>query len=108
MLAYNTHYNAMNAHFSLNEAFLDSAQIRGNVVTRAKLLGYIPRSILSARAIVDIVVNAAGEDSVPTTLTLQRGTKFNTLNSAGEEFKFVVLENHTATVSKNSLEFSCK
>ncbi len=106
VLAYNTHYNAMNAHFSLNEAFLDSAQIRGNVVTRAKLLGYIPRSILSARAIVDIVVNAAGEDSVPTTLTLQRGTKFNTLNSAGEEFQFVVLDNHTATVSNNTFTFS--
>ena len=27
VLAYNTHYNAMNAHFALNEAFLDSAQI---------------------------------------------------------------------------------
>ena len=63
VLAYNTHYNAMNAHFSLNEAFLDSAQIRGNVVTRAKLLGYIPRSILSARATVNIVVNVAEEDS---------------------------------------------
>ena len=47
VLAYNTHYNAMNAHYSLNEAFLDSAQIRGNVVTRAKLLGYTPRSILA-------------------------------------------------------------
>ena len=38
VLAYNTHYNAMTAHFALNEAFLDSAQIRGNIVTRAKLL----------------------------------------------------------------------
>ena len=32
VLAYNTHYNAMLAHFALNESFLDSAQIRGNVV----------------------------------------------------------------------------
>ena len=106
VLAYNTHYNAMNAHFSLNEAFLDSAQIRGNVVTRAKLLGYIPRSILSARATVNIVVNVAEEDSVPTTLTLPRGTKFNTLNSAGEEFQFVVLDNHTSTISNNTFTFS--
>ena len=105
VLAYNTHYNAMNAHFSLNEAFLDSAQIRGNVVTRAKLLGYIPRSILSARAIVNIVVNVSEEDSVPTTLTLPRGTKFNTL-VGGEEFQFVVLDNHTATISDNIFTFS--
>ena len=27
VLSYNTHYNAMAAHFALNEAFLDSAQI---------------------------------------------------------------------------------
>ena len=59
VLAYNTHYNAMAAHFSLNEAFLDSAQIRGNVVTRAKLLGYVPRSILAPRALVNIVIDAA-------------------------------------------------
>ena len=60
VLAYNTHYNAMTAHFALNEAFLDSAQIRGNVVTRAKLLGYTPRSVLAPRAVVNIVVDITG------------------------------------------------
>ena len=106
VLAYNTHYNAMNAHFSLNEAFLDSAQIRGNVVTRAKLLGYVPRSILSARASITLVVDVTGEDgSIPTTLTLPRGTKLNTLVD-GEEFQFVVLDNHTATISDNKFTFT--
>ena len=106
VLAYNTHYNAMNAHFSLNEAFLDSAQIRGNVVTRAKLLGYIPRSILSARASVTLVVDVTGESgTIPTTLTLTRGTKLNTLVD-GEEFQFVVLDNHTATISDNKFTFT--
>ena len=106
VLAYNTHYNAMNAHFSLNEAFLDSAQIRGNVVTRAKLLGYIPRSILSARASIGLVVDVSGESgTIPTTLTLSRGTKLNTLVD-GEEFQFVVLDNHTATISNNTFTFS--
>ena len=37
ILAYNTHYNAMAAHLALNEAFLDSAQIRGNAVSRARI-----------------------------------------------------------------------
>jgi hypothetical protein len=106
VLAYNTHYNAMNAHFSLNEAFLDSAQIRGNVVTRAKLLGYVPRSILSPRATVTFVVNVNGVDgTIPTTLTLKRGTKLNTLVD-GEEFQYVVLDNHTATISDNIFTFS--
>ena len=99
VLAYNTHYNAMNAHFALNEAFLDSAQIRGNVVTRAKLLGYIPRSILSPRASVELAVDVSGEGgTIPTTLTLPRGTKLKTLIS-GEEFQYVVLDNHTSIIN---------
>ena len=105
VLAYNTHYNAMNAHFALNEAFLDSAQIRGNVVTRAKLLGYIPRSILSPRASIELVVDVSGKGGTkPTTLTLPRGTKLKALIS-GEEFQYVVLDNHTTTID-NSLKYT--
>jgi len=106
VLAYNTHYNALNAHYSLNESFLDSAQIRGNVVTRAKLLGYTPRSVLSPRAKVDLVVNIAGETgTIPTTLLLAKGTKLNTVVS-GEEFQFVVLENQTATLAGTLYTFN--
>tara|TARA_B100000459_G_C8594535_1_gene209206 strand:- start:947 stop:2791 length:1845 start_codon:yes stop_codon:yes gene_type:complete len=106
VLAYNTHYNALNAHYSLNEAFLDSAQIRGNVVTRAKLLGYTPRSVLSPRAQVDIVVDISSETgTIPTTLTLPRGTKLNTTVS-GEEFQFVVLETQTTTLVGTAFTFS--
>ena len=106
VLAYNTHYNAMNAHFALNEAFLDSAQIRGNVVTRAKLLGYVPRSILSPRATVTITVDVSAESgTIPTTLTLPRGTKLKTL-IGGEEFQYVVLDNHTAPLASNQFIFS--
>jgi len=109
VLAYNTHYNAMNAHYSLNEAFLDSAQIRGNVVTRAKLLGYTPRSILSARASINLVVDMAGENAATqgatTSLVLPRGTKFTTVAN-GEEFDFVNLENVTGVKSGNKFTFS--
>jgi hypothetical protein len=99
VLAYNTHYNALNAHYSLNESFLDSAQIRGNVVTRAKLLGYTPRSVLSPRAKVDLIVNVAAEvGTKPTILELTRGTKLNTVVS-GEEFQYVVLDTQQATLS---------
>src|SRR6056300_703078 len=108
VLAYNTHYNALNAHYSLNESFLDSAQIRGNVVTRAKLLGYTPRSVLSPRGKVDIVVTKPNTGTIPTVLELTRGTKLNTVVS-GEEFQYVVLETQQATlnaVSVNTWTFS--
>lgn len=99
VLAYNTHYNALNAHFSLNESFLDSAQIRGNVVTRAKLLGYIPRSVLSPRAVVNITVDLTGSagdgHNFDNPLTLTRGTKLRTVLPDGEEYKYIVLNNNT-------------
>ena len=100
ILAYNTHYNAMLAHFSLNEAFLDSAQIRGNVVSRAGLLGYVPRSVLSPRATIELVVDAAASDSanLPTSLVLERGTKFTTIVD-GISFTYSTLESQTAIIS---------
>jgi hypothetical protein len=105
VLAYNTHYNAVAAHFSLNEAFLDSAQIRGNVVTRAKLLGYVPRSRLSPRARVKIIVDVSLETgTLPSTLTLNRGTKLNTIVD-GVEYQYVVLNTQTASISNNSFTF---
>ena len=106
VLAYNTHYNAMNAHFALNESFLDSAQIRGNVVTRAKLLGYVPRSILAPRAIVNIVVNVADVTTTkPTVLDLPRGTKVRAFVDS-TEFQFVVLESRQAVLIGNVYTFS--
>ena len=105
VLAYNTHYNALNAHYSLNESFLDSAQIRGNVVTRAKLLGYTPRSVLSPRATVNIVVTKPNTGTIPTVLELTKGTKLNTVVS-GEEFQFVVLNTQQATLSGSTWTFN--
>ena len=94
ILAYNTHYNAMAAHFALNEAFLDSAQIRGNVVSHAKLLGYTPRSASAATAYVNITVNNPIGTPVPPSITLPRGTKLISVID-GEEYGFVVVESIT-------------
>ena len=48
VLSYNTHYNAYYANMAINESFLDSAVKRASVVSRAKTLGYTPRSARSA------------------------------------------------------------
>ena len=107
VLAYNTHYNAVNAHYSLNEAFLDSAQIRGNIVARAKQLGYVPRSILAPRANVSLVVTP-GSDQIGTAagiLTLPRGTKFQT-NVQGETFNYVLKDATDAKLENSKYTFS--
>ena len=77
LLAYNTHYNALNANMAINEVFLDSAESRNNVVSHAKMLGYVPRSKTAAFAKVDItVLSPIGN---PSSLILNRGTQFSTI-----------------------------
>jgi hypothetical protein len=76
ILAYNTHYNAMYANLAMNEAFLDSASKRNNVVSHAKSLGYTPISAKSALATVNItVINPV---DTPDTLTLAAQSQFTT------------------------------
>ena len=73
ILAYNTHYNAVNAHMSVNESFLDTAQIRANVVSHAKLIGYTPQSKLAAIGSLKLTFNS---DSDLGALKVPEGTTF--------------------------------
>jgi hypothetical protein len=103
ILAYNTHYNAMVAHLSLNETFLDSAQIRGNVVSHAKLLGYVPRSFASSKAVISFTVTAGV--TPPPYITLARGTRFDTTLDQ-TSYTFVVLEPVQAPLLSGSYTFT--
>lgn len=96
VLAYNTQMNAMMAHLSLNESFLNTAQVRPNVVSHAQLLGYVPRSITSSFVEIDMVVT--GDGLSPNTLTLPRGFTFSgTINNI--TYTFVVFSSQTVTKS---------
>ena len=53
LLAYAAHTSAFNANMVASEMFLDTAQIRKNVVSRAKELGYTPSSRTASKATVD-------------------------------------------------------
>ena len=103
ILAYNTHYNAVNAHLSMNESFLDSAQLRSNVVSRAKLIGYTPRSKRGARATVNISFNRH-ESSTRDTLTLPRGTRFSTA-LRGTTYTFVTIADYFTVYDVNTNSF---
>lgn len=82
VLAYITHINSMNAHFSLNETFIDTAQLRESVVSHAKLLGYTPRSTKPSIATVDVQLinptNVTDEFGNYLPISLTRGTTFTT------------------------------
>ena len=75
VLAYNTHYNAFN-NMLANEMFLDTAQQRDSVVSRAKELGYLTRSARGASANVSITF--AGVASNVSEFELLENTSFTT------------------------------
>lgn len=54
VLAYNTYYDSFHANMLANEIFIDSAKLRENVVNIAKHLDYIPTSIRSAKAAIQV------------------------------------------------------
>lgn len=102
VLAYNTHYNALYTNFAINEMFIDSASKRSSLTSIAKLLGYIPKSISSSRAVCDITVGPYGVET--NTLTLPTGTTFSTeINNVA--YKFSLIDPITATKATNATNF---
>lgn len=98
VLAYNTHYNAILAHNSLNESFIDTAQIRSNVVSRAKLLGYVPRSRTAAMATIALTFPGSINDSQGS-YTVESGLKFTT-DIDDVTYSFITTEDYTAQLDQ--------
>lgn len=95
VLAHNTHYNAVLAHLAINESFIDSAQLRRNVVSAAKLVGYTPHSFVAAKCNINISVQLFSEFSNTTTFIIPRGSIFNgnvTNNQTGKYYDFTCIE----------------
>ncbi len=105
ILAYNTHYNAYYLNMIANEMFLDSSVLRQSVVSHAKSLGYTPRSVTSAQAVVNVSITRAATDNT-SILTLPRFTQFSTPSVDGTTYTFVTLDNQTVTASGNTFNFS--
>ena len=103
VLAYNTFYNAFNANLNVNEIFLDTAQVRNNVVSHAKSLGYVPRSTTSAFATIDVTVNNPA--GTPSSLAMPRGTTFQTTID-NKNYTFVNLEAQTIVPVNGVYTFS--
>jgi len=100
-LAYNTHYLGFNANMLANELYLDSADIRKNIVSLAKMLGYTPSSPRAPIANIDIQVNNATGASI----TMDKGTSFTT-SVDGISYQFVTNEDVTISPSDGVYNFS--
>jgi hypothetical protein len=103
VLAYNTHYNAILAHNTMNESFIDSAQIRSNVVSRAKLLGYVPRSASAAKATLSLTFPSSINDDRDS-YSISAGLKFTTVVD-DITYTFVTIEDYTTPLDPIADEY---
>ena len=106
LLAYSAHTSAFNANMVASEMFLDTAQIRKNVVSRAKELGYTPSSRTAAKASFDLTVSSPTiGGQTPSSLTINRGHEFNTVFD-GTSYTFISLSNQTIIPSGDTFTFN--
>jgi hypothetical protein len=101
VLAYNTHYLGFNANMLANEMYLDSADIRKNIVSLAKMLNYTPSSVRSPIASIDIEVN----DATGSTLTLTKGSVFTT-SVSGVSYQYLTNEDYIITPTDGVYKFT--
>ena len=108
-LAYASHVSGVNTNIAASELFLDSAQLRKNVVSRAKDLGFTPASEKASSATVDVqvqnAVNADGTNPTADEMTIPRGHKFTTLYD-GVNYEYVVSKTNTPVRSGNDYMYT--
>jgi hypothetical protein len=103
-LAYNTYYTSFNANMAMNEAFLESATVRDNIVRIAKQLNYTPKSIKAARGCVQMVIQCAtlpGGQTYPDTVTIKKGDVFISRNNT-DTYPFCLLKDTQTSVDQNT------
>lgn len=97
VLAYNAHYDALSANFLVNEVFLDTATKRSSVVSRAKELGYIPRSGRAATTMLTVTMSNIANQTNTSAVVLPAGTRFSTsINSSS----FIFTTRQTIALNK--------
>ena len=86
---------------STNELYLDSADIRKNIVSLAKMLGYTPSSPRAPKSNIDITINNATGSSI----TMGKGSVFTT-SLSGETYQYITNEDITITPVDGVYKFS--
>ena len=97
LLAYNTYQQSIYVNMVGNEMFLDSAQIRNNVVARAKMLGYTPTSARGSQATIKVAITPATN---VTSVTVASNTLF-TSQIDGIQYKFTTDRPYVLLQSQN-------
>ena len=79
LMSRNTFLNSFLVNMGFNESMLDSAQLRNSIVSRVKNLNYIPGSVTSSLALVNVAITSTSGNS----FVIPKGTSFNGINANG-------------------------
>ncbi len=104
LLAYNTYTTAYNSNMVANEAFIDSATLRENVVALARNIGYVPSSRRAATANVTFTVDL-GTGTTKSSVTLKAGL-FGLGDFGNTNYTFCTSEDYTSPVSDGFASFT--
>jgi len=103
VLAYNAYLTAYNTNMVANEAFLDSATLRENVVSLARNIGFVPLSRRAAKANISFILT--GIDTTKKQATLKAGVVC-TGNLDNTSYIFSIPEDITVGVANGEAVFS--
>ena len=90
-LAYNTYQNAFYSSMVGNEMFLDSAVLRDSVVSRAKMLNYVPTSAPGSFTTANVTITPTGS---PDSVTIDKNTQWRSTID-GVQYLWVTPEAYT-------------
>lgn len=93
VMAYTTHYLGYHTNMVINESFLDTAVLRNSVVSHAKAIGYIPKSVTASNAIIKLSFDLSGLD-IPTYIMVEKGQTFtSTVSGVAQTFTAIETTN---------------
>jgi len=96
IMAYNTHLNAFYLNMVASEMFLDSAQLRNSIISKAKELNYTARSARSSKAEITVTFPQSGLQ----VFQIPAATRFTGATGNGS-FTFVTDQAETIYPSNN-------
>jgi len=105
LIAYQSQLNAYNVNMISNESFLASATLRNNVVSNARMVGFVPTSTSAARNLISFQYQLNLSDypnGFPIYLEIEPGLAFSTA-SGSSTFIFNIIDKQTGSVDNTGL-----
>lgn len=106
LLAYNTYYNGFYLNMVANESFLDTAQVRKNILSHSKLINYIPTSSQGSLSKIDVTATPVFvENQDVQAIILDKYTGLLGRDKNGVNYPFVTINANTAFKSNGAFYF---